>query len=185
MKSRRWRLQYSLRTFFVLLMAAGVWLGVVVNRAREQCEAVKAIQGMGGFVLYNWHFDGPSPAERPHGPAWLQRLVGEHFFEEIDTAAFPDGRPHPSEVELLKFVPRLQRMRGLKTLYSWPSMSDDAKQAIKAALPACRIRSLGLHETHPPIYRTGYEPPPGPRMLSKVIDSVKKDRRENPTNIGP
>ena len=33
--NRRW-LQYSLRTFFVLLTVFGVWLGVVVHRANEQ-----------------------------------------------------------------------------------------------------------------------------------------------------
>ena len=57
MKSpRRW-FQYSLRSFLVLLTALAVWLGIVVNRAREQREAVKAIEALGGIVHYDWQKD--------------------------------------------------------------------------------------------------------------------------------
>src|SRR6185437_14530890 len=40
MKPRRHYLTFSLRTLFVLTGAIALWLGVVVNRAREQREAV-------------------------------------------------------------------------------------------------------------------------------------------------
>jgi hypothetical protein len=48
---RRW-FQYSLRSFFVLVTAFAVWPGVVVDRARERREAVKAIEafGRGGYL---------------------------------------------------------------------------------------------------------------------------------------
>lgn len=186
MTSIRRYLTFSLRFFFVALTVAGVWLGVVVNRAREQRETVMAIEEMGGFVLYDWHFDALSPADRPHGPAWLQRLIGDEFFQEVDTAAFPDGRGHPSEAELLEFLPRLERMRDLKTLFLWSSMSDDAKNAFKSALPRCGIEvGLGIHETQPFIYRPGFEPPPGPAMLSKVIDIIKQRRIKSPAGVVP
>jgi hypothetical protein len=185
MSSIRRYLTFSLRSLFVTLTAAGVSLGSVVNRAREQIETVKVIEEMGGFVLYDWHFDAPSQADRPQGPEWLQRLIGDEFFQEVDSAAFPDGRAHPSESEPLEFLPRLKQMRGLKTLFFWSSMSDDAKNAIKSALPRCRIKGLEVLETHPLVYSRGFEPPPGPGMLSLVIESVKRDRSKNPTGIGP
>jgi hypothetical protein len=48
MKPRRRYLTFSLRTLFVLTTAFAIWLGVVVNRAREQREAIKAIEALGG-----------------------------------------------------------------------------------------------------------------------------------------
>lgn len=51
-RSRRW-FQYSLRSFFVILTALSIWLGVTVKRAREQREAVEAIVTSGGVVAYN------------------------------------------------------------------------------------------------------------------------------------
>lgn len=43
-KSRRRYLTFSLRSLFVLTTALAIWLGVVINGAREQREAVKAIE---------------------------------------------------------------------------------------------------------------------------------------------
>ena len=185
MTSPRRFLTFSLRSVFVVLTAAGIWLGVVVNRAREQRETVMAVEEMGGFVLYDWHFNLPSQADRPQGPAWLRRLIGDEFFQGVDTVAFTEGRAHPSEDELLEFLPRLERMRGLKTLFLWSSMSDDAKNACKSALPKCRIKRLAIYETQSLVYRPGIGPPPGPGMLSKVIDIVKQDRIKNTASTAP
>lgn len=45
-------LTFSLRTLFVVLTVLGIWLGVIANRAREQREAVRAIEKAGGFIAY-------------------------------------------------------------------------------------------------------------------------------------
>lgn len=37
--ARRW-FQYSLRAFFVVMTALGIWLGLIVNSARDQREAI-------------------------------------------------------------------------------------------------------------------------------------------------
>ena len=50
---RRW-FQYSRRSFLVVVTSLAVWLGIVVNRAGEQQEAVKAIEALGGHVTYDW-----------------------------------------------------------------------------------------------------------------------------------
>jgi hypothetical protein len=52
---RRW-FQFSLRSFLVLVMLACAWLAVVVHRAREQQEAVAAIERAGGLIQFDgWH----------------------------------------------------------------------------------------------------------------------------------
>ncbi len=47
MKPTRRYLTFSLRTFFFVLTAFAVWLGVIAERAREQREAVRAIGALG------------------------------------------------------------------------------------------------------------------------------------------
>jgi hypothetical protein len=70
--------------------ALTVWLGVIVDRAREQREAVKAIEALGGEIYYDWQVQvspiaaagplAPNPNAKPRVPAWLRRIVGDHFF---------------------------------------------------------------------------------------------------------
>ena len=70
--------------------ALTVWLGVIVDRAREQREVVKAIEALGGEIYYDWQVQvspiaaagplAPNPNAKPRVPAWLRRIVGDHFF---------------------------------------------------------------------------------------------------------
>lgn len=56
MKARRRWFQFSLRSFLVLVTLACAWLAVVVHRARDQQEAVAAIDKVGGIVQFDgWH----------------------------------------------------------------------------------------------------------------------------------
>ena len=64
------------------MTALAVWLGVVVNRATEQREAVEAIEALGGYVIYDWQAPS-SDAEQLAGPAWLRRAVGDDFFRTL------------------------------------------------------------------------------------------------------
>src|SRR6185437_11305871 len=92
-ESPRRYLTFSLRTLFVLTTVFAVWLGVVVNRAREQREAVKAIEALGGTVAYDWDefpFDPFASDKRhtPHGPAWLRWLIGDDYFQNAIAVDF-------------------------------------------------------------------------------------------------
>jgi len=51
MKSRWFR--FSLRTLLLLIAALCVWLGIQVNAARRQKDAVAAILNTGGAVHYD------------------------------------------------------------------------------------------------------------------------------------
>jgi len=76
---RRW-FQFSLRTLFVLVTVLCVWLAVTANRARNQREAVAAIEELGGSVRYEYQ---NSFGQEPPGPKWLRELVGEEYFVSV------------------------------------------------------------------------------------------------------
>lgn len=151
MPRRRW-LQFSLRGFLVVLTASGVWLGVVVNRAREQREAVEAIEALGGSVGYDWQdvpldmqdpfsFYGPLT---PPGPVWLRRLIGDEFFQDAVNVSFSEG------TNALKSIAHLKRLRKLKTVvltpfestaatdFDWIAAADE----IEDALPSCEVKAI-------------------------------------------
>lgn len=145
---RRW-LQSSLRSFLILLTALAVWLGVVVQRAREQRETVKAIEALGGRVTYDWKlsgFEGCSvglprgPLPEPHGPRWLRQLVGDEYFQEVRLVKFP-GEPNQTQSDAFDAIPFIQRLPGRKTVCCF-EMSKDNKSKLKAALPNCRVMFL-------------------------------------------
>ena len=138
--TRRW-FQFSLRSFLVLLTVFAVWLGVVVHRAREQREAVEAIEALGGTVAYDWQQESTSPfyspvASQPLGPAWLRRIVGDDFFQNASQVNF--GSPiSPIEIELSKAIPCLKQLRTLKQVRIFAVGDFDRQKDLKAALPRC------------------------------------------------
>ena len=158
MKPRRW-LQFSLRTLLVVMTAFTIPLGIIVNRAYEQREAVAAIEALGGAVIYDWqpslraqsrgtwsiHYEAThwtnffTPKKgQPGGPAWLRRLIGDDFFQDVATVnlSIPSS---VSEDEVLQLIPRLQRLRNLKFVAIAPFRSERLQNELKAALPACEV----------------------------------------------
>jgi hypothetical protein len=82
---RRW-LRFSLRTMLLVVTVLCVWLGVKVNQARRQKEAVAALEELGATIYYahqrqeedDLRFDAGRP---PNVPNWLRELAGDHFFQ--------------------------------------------------------------------------------------------------------
>lgn len=134
-------LTFSLRTLFLALTALAVWLGIVVNRAREQRDAVKAIEALGGTVAYDWQQESTFPfyspvASHPPGPAWLRRIVGDDFFQNASQVNF--GSPiNPIEIELSKAMPCLKQLRTLKQVRIFAVGDFDRQKDLKAELPRC------------------------------------------------
>jgi hypothetical protein len=135
MKPRRRWFQYSLRSFLVPLTAFAVWLGVVVDRAREQREAVKAINELGGLALvtYDWESTG---SRRPAGPHWLRRTIGDEFFQNVDTVTLQKFGP---ESDILNSIPPLQRMRPKKVVLFVASMSEKLEHTLRSSLPHAEV----------------------------------------------
>jgi|SRR6185437_4873040 len=142
---RRW-LQFSLRGFFVLLTVSAIWLGVLSNRAREQREAVKAIEAAGGVVHYDWEVEFSASVDslitdrraEPPGPDWLRRTIGEEYFQEIGMVIFQDIRV-TSEPNVLEALPHFRRMPGLRSVRFWHYVSPETRKEFKAALPNCEF----------------------------------------------
>lgn len=95
------RLQFGLKALLIALTAVGVWLGVQVNGARWQREAVERIESLRGSALYEDQVSGEivvkravagrkavglrvSPT-RARWPAreWLERRFGVDLFTEV------------------------------------------------------------------------------------------------------
>lgn len=148
MKLCRRYVTFSLRTLFVVLTALGVWLGVIVNRAREQQDAAAAIEALGGDAYYDWQVDHTPTGHwvhrttgEPDGPVWLRRLIGNDFFHEVTAVGL-----RPLEADILKSIAYLQRLRGLKVVMVRPqprrfsaAKQDELNAALVAALPNCEI----------------------------------------------
>lgn len=128
-------LTFSLRALFILVTASAVWLGIVVHRAHEQREAVKAIQALGGGVRYDWEYLGTG---EPHGPAWLRQLIGDEFFQEVELVTF-DSWPPGDRTDILRAIPYLRRLHRLNSVVVPASTSKKTLEQLKAALPNCDV----------------------------------------------
>src|SRR5262245_63470489 len=89
MKTRWFR--FSLRTLLLLIAALCVWLGIQVNAAHRQKEAVAAITKAGGTVIYDYQnlqlVDRAGitwdDSRLPPGPAWLRQRIGDDYFRTV------------------------------------------------------------------------------------------------------
>lgn len=121
MKPARRYLTFSLRTLFVLVTALAVWLGIVIDRAREQQEAVKAIEALGGVVTYDWQSTSlygeygmyvlwsANQKRDCRSRKWLCPITGDDLFHDVDVVGVPATR-------LAETMPHLDRLPGLSHL---------------------------------------------------------------------
>ena len=128
MKSHRRYLTFSLRTVFILLTGSAVWLGVVVNRAREQREAVKAIEALGGLVFYDWEFVSLS----------RRRNIGDDLFHDVQLVIYG----HSEHADILRLIPHAQRLHGLEMLVVSDTIPKSTLTQLRVALPKCDVGPL-------------------------------------------
>ena len=121
-KPKRRLLQYSLRTFLLLVTVFSVWLAIQVNKAQKQRAAVAAIREAGGTVMYEWmavaqtsRYDSGQPLLdweasdqwEPYRPrSKLGSLIGEEYFQEVNAVNF-DGHQC---LHALQFIPEIQQL---------------------------------------------------------------------------
>jgi Leucine-rich repeat (LRR) protein len=96
-----------------LVAAAGSWFAIKRQQVERQRAAVRAIEGMGGNVEYDWQDDartaGKSNADPP-GPAWLRVWLGDDFFADVVFVAWPSrSEPEPKNgIEALDDLPHVK-----------------------------------------------------------------------------
>ena len=134
---RRW-LQYSLRTFFVLLTVLCVWLGWTVHRANEQRKVVEWVKEMGGTVEYDYQFDKDDvdiDDAEPPGPAWLDQLLGVDYRQEVEGVDLADTQAND-----------LTPLAGLKRL-EWLAIRGTPLSDLTPLAKLTRLQELELEYT--------------------------------------
>jgi hypothetical protein len=136
---RRW-FRFSLRALLVLVTVLCVWLGVKVNVARRQKEAVAAILRAGGTVCYDCQF---IPKSNPSGlplldyrfdrdaqssaPAWLRFLIGDDCFRTVTAVYFND--PHPNitkaDIDQIAKLPAVKQFVFGRIDHEWNVADSD------------------------------------------------------------
>jgi Leucine Rich repeat len=84
----------------ILVLIVGGVLGWKARRASLQRRAVARIECLRGEVGYDWQprssFPGAAPVgAQPPGPAWLRRMLGDEYFQEVVEVTLP-GLQMPS-----------------------------------------------------------------------------------------
>jgi hypothetical protein len=104
--SLRPRRTISLRALMFLILVAALWMGWRVNRAHTQARAVTRIKEAGGRILYDYQFDGTLPYKldaSPSAPAWLRRMIGDEYFQEVTAVSLGDQTTDDQLVWLAEF----------------------------------------------------------------------------------
>jgi hypothetical protein len=113
--ARRW-MRFQLRTLFVLVTIAAVWLGLTMKQLRDRERAVSRILEFGGAVGYNYQFDPDhnyKQSAAPPGPQWLRTLFGPQcnvrvVLVELDLEG--GSRATDQDLELLLNFPDLRAL---------------------------------------------------------------------------
>jgi Leucine-rich repeat (LRR) protein len=114
-------LRFSVRGLIVLVLVTGVSLGWLVRIARNQRDAVAAIEKARGMVFYNWAWsNGKSVAgTQPWTPRWLVDLIGVDFFGHVTAAGL-------SRTETDATLVQVSRLSQLEELFLNQSSVTDA-----------------------------------------------------------
>jgi Leucine rich repeat len=119
LRGRRWY-QFSLRSLLIFTLMCAVassWVAHRMEQKRDEQEAVLEIVKKGARDSYDYQFlefGGFNADAQPPGPEWLQRLLGNNFFGEIESVEFlrDTGSPIVTDADLV----HLSVLTKLKTL---------------------------------------------------------------------
>jgi hypothetical protein len=137
----RW-LRFSLRMLLMLVTVCGVWLGVKVNQARRQKEAVVVLRELGTIVYYEHQRTDTNPRVFSVNkdldlPRWLRDLTGDDFFQSVVLLQFQ--RPVTDDdlvhLEVLPHIEQLSFSNGSTRRNSWIDAGAKITDAGMAHLP--------------------------------------------------
>jgi hypothetical protein len=118
------------------------WFFWEVEKASEQREVVKMWLELGGGVDYDYRcdvFGYPIPGVQPPGPAWLRRLVSDHFFADVAEVGLLGPEVTDEGLE------RLKGLGQLRLLYLCGGRVTDG--GLKHLKALGRLKMLGLGDT--------------------------------------
>jgi hypothetical protein len=162
----RWRFQFRIRSLLIFTVVVAIpcsWLAAQMKKAREQKAAVVAIakhvRAMGS--AYDYEFDASGnylPNARPPAPVWLQSLLGDDFFGQVESLTFWGPQLTNADLEHLGALNKLRLLylfstdatdAGLEHLkvldqlqylhIEAAQVTDAGVEKLQQALPKCRI----------------------------------------------
>ena len=115
---RRW-MQYSLRTFIVVVVATSIVVALIVNRYLHRKATIEAIHAAGGTM-----------GTKLAGPEWLRRLVAdENYFRQpirISLGGITGRAPTAEAKEIGELLMAMRQFRTLTALGLRESTVQDA-----------------------------------------------------------
>lgn len=158
---RRW-FQFSLRTVSLLLVVMMLWFGMILNEAREQREAVKALESLDWTVQYDWQkqfsFSATTPwlakplaapTQNPWEHVYFRSLSkppltaaihvdAQNVFHNVEKVYFVRKGPQ-EDPTIRRSIPFLQRLPRLQSVQMIGVGSVEVMDELKAALPHCQV----------------------------------------------
>jgi len=146
----RVRLQFSLRSLLMLVLAVALpcgWMSREIKQAREQ---KKTVDGYGDWITHtkrDWHIDGGEVLRnpRPPEPEWLRAVLGPDFFDSIVLVSFLGNR---IDDETVREVQQFRQLRWLD-LHDEFAPHDGISDASLAYLEGLtQLQWLDIGNTH-------------------------------------
>ena len=156
-----WRrlFQYRLRTLLILTTIIAVALGWWSHKARQQREAVAALEKVGARITYDTSLPGTGEMiAPPQWPQWLLNNVGVDYFASVEELSLSNTQATDTALEHLKHLTALQRLwlyntqvtdsglehiKGLTALQelnlTYTQVTDAGIARLQKALPNCKI----------------------------------------------
>jgi len=108
---RRW-LQFSLRTFLLLVLVTSVWMGWYIRSVRRQQDSVRAITAVGGAVIYEHQFDvdGLHYQIQSRLPASLSRKLDNYLYDVEGVKLFAIKTDPNDALQHLEGVPKVEQL---------------------------------------------------------------------------
>ena len=149
-RKRRW-FQYSLRTLLILTALVAVWMAWWSHNARQQRDAVAALEKDNVIVHY-------VEDKNVLWPGWLVDLLGRDYFGTVRDVELYGKKLNARDIEHLKSLPSLEtlnltispisdkdleglyglsQLRELKLFYT--QVTDAGVERLQKALPNCKI----------------------------------------------
>lgn len=135
---RRWY-QFSIVSLLILTMVVALLVARFAVPARRQHDAVKRITELGAEVLYDYQESG---AQNPPGPAWLRKLIGDDFFQRVQSVSLSNDRFNSPE-EVYAAIVQIRRLPTIHSLYiSSPGGLNDLTVSEIARLDSLKFLSI-------------------------------------------
>ena len=143
--------RFSLQSLVFLVSTIGCCLGLYVNEANQQREAVSQIKALGGTVWYDCEYDSTAgiylrlPPRGWQEPAWLRSLLGVDFFHSVESVRLTNSRFCDADVCVLEKLPAIRRLCIASCNVTDVGVSRLADQGVLRSvhLRHCRVTDVG------------------------------------------